>query len=590
MSKTLAALKQAMPTWLLLALAAALAALPLITGGYSCGHDFDFHLRSWMEVSTQWKGGILKPVWAFHAAWNTGEPRLLFYPPLSWVVGAALTLIVPWSGIAFTYTWLVFLLCGITMHRLLRRWVSPAVAFAGACLYIVNPYMLFCAYERTAYAELMAAAWMPLLLAALLRDRITAWRIALALALLWLTNAPAGVMGCYTILIIAVMRLALHLSKRDQHPGHFAARITAGTVLALALDSFYLVPFAVERRYISLTAALTPAASPDANFLFDHTADEFHNGVILHSSVTALILVALALVSGATLLILQRRTRTFQGMGSRDRASVQAAGINAITIILMLFSVVVLLVQFPFSAPVWHHAPELNFLQFPWRFLCMQGAVTTVVLTLLLERGGWRKQTWLAPAALVLVLTMAYAFANRTFRQGCDEEEGLQPQWTAFHQNQGFEQTDEYTPAGDDNDALKVSYPPAWIANTFNNTPIRGDGKVEPGTQTPPVQHIHPDDWRVTPTATAQDEFLIVRLRPFHGWHVLRDGVEVPAWQQRPDGLLPVPLRSAGTHQVEVLYRKPWDQWLGGLLSLLACAGTLYVARREERRGNRPVE
>lgn len=583
MSKTPEALKQTPLTVLLLALAAALAALPLLTGGYSCGHDFDFHLRSWMEVSTQWKSGIVKPVWAFHAAWNTGEPRLLFYPPLSWIVGAALTLIVPWSGIAFTYTWLVFLLCGITMHRLLRRWVSPAAAFAGACLYIVNPYMLFCAYERTAYAELMAAAWMPLLLAALLHDRITAWRIALALALLWLTNAPAGVMGCYTILVLAVMRLALHLSKRDTQPWRFAAHVTAGTVLAFALDSVYLVPFAVERRYISLTAALTPAASPDANFLFDHTTDEFHNGVILHSSVTALILVALAIVFGTALLLLQRRTRTFQGMGSRDRASVQAAGTHAITVILMLFSAIILLLQLPLSAAVWHHAPELNFLQFPWRFLAMQGAVTTVVLTLFLQQIQWRRQAWLRLAAMVLVTTMTYAFANRTFRQGCDDEEGLQPQWAVFHQGQGFEQTDEYTPSGDDNDALKVSYPPAWIANTFDNTPIRGDGKVEPGTQTPPVQHVRPDDWRITPTAGAPGQFLIVRLRPFHGWHVLRDGVEVATWQQRPDGLLPVPLRSAGTHQVEVVYRKPWDQWLGSLLSLLACTATLYVARREER-------
>ena len=193
--------------WIVLALAAVLAALPLLTRGYSCGHDFDFHLRSWMEVSTQWKSGIIKPVWAFHAAWDAGEPRFLFYPPLSWITGALLTLVLPWSSIAFSFTALVLFLSGVTMHRLLRRWVSPGIAIFGGCLYLVNPYMLFCAYERTAYAELMAAAWMPLLLIGLLRERVTAWRIAVAIALLWITNAPAAVVGCYSMLLIGGMRM-----------------------------------------------------------------------------------------------------------------------------------------------------------------------------------------------------------------------------------------------------------------------------------------------------------------------------------------------------------------------------------------------
>ena len=122
MSRLSSAFRHNILAWLVLALAAVLAALPLLTTGYSCGHDFDFHLRSWLEASTQWRSGILRPVWAFHAGWNAGEPRLLFYPPLSWITGALLTLIVPWSGIVFAFTAVTLLLCGITMRRLLRRW------------------------------------------------------------------------------------------------------------------------------------------------------------------------------------------------------------------------------------------------------------------------------------------------------------------------------------------------------------------------------------------------------------------------------------------------------------------------------------
>ncbi len=68
--------------------------------------------------------------------------------------------------------------------------------------------MLFTAYERTAYAELLAAVWIPLLLHAILREEVTIPRIAIPIALLWLTNAPAAVMSCYALALLAVVRIA----------------------------------------------------------------------------------------------------------------------------------------------------------------------------------------------------------------------------------------------------------------------------------------------------------------------------------------------------------------------------------------------
>ncbi|HEY9137262.1 MAG TPA: 6-pyruvoyl-tetrahydropterin synthase-related protein, partial [Terriglobus sp.] len=441
--------------WIILAIAALIAALPLLTHGYSCGHDFDFHLRSWMETSTQWKGGILKPIWAFHAAWNAGEPRLLFYPPLSIVTGSLLTLILPWSGIAYGFTAFVLFLSGVTMHRLLRRWVSPGLAIFGGCLYLVNPYMLFCAYERTAYAELMAAAWMPLLLLAILSRKTTAWRVAIAIALLWITNAPAAVVGCYSLLLIGAARWIYLLRKHPSEAKPYFLRLSGGFFLGLLLDSFYLVPFAIERKYITLNAALTPAANPDANYLFEYTADEFHNGVLLHTSTIVLILVFAALLCGAIFLLQERkRVQPFPSMHARDAALLHHDARHVTIVALILYSAVVLFLQTPFSSPIWHHGPELAFLQFPWRFLAMQSAVSVAVVMLTLKQITASRKSlhnakvvWIA-ASIVLVIAAAYGLANRTFRQGCDDEEGLTPQWNAFHHNEGFEQTDEYTPAG----------------------------------------------------------------------------------------------------------------------------------------------
>ncbi len=575
--------------WSILAIAALIAALPLLTHGYSCGHDFDFHLRSWMETSTQWKGGILKPVWAFHAAWNAGEPRLLFYPPLSIVTGALLTLILPWSGIAYGFTAFALFLSGVTMHRLLRRWVSPGLAIFGACLYLVNPYMLFCAYERTAYAELMAAAWMPLLLLAILSQRTTAWRVAIAIALLWITNAPAAVVGCYSLLLIGGTRWIYLLRRHPREAKPYFLRLSGGFLLGLLLDSFYLIPFAIERKYITLNAALTPAASPDANYIFHYTSDEFHNGVLLHSSTIVLILVTVALLCGGIFFLLERRrVKTFPGMHARDAALLHHDARHLTVAALMLYSVVVLFLQTPLSSPIWHHAPELAFLQFPWRFLAMQSAVSVAVVMLTLKQIAASskpftniKATWIV-ASLVLVIAAAYGLANHTFRQGCDDEEGLTPQWQSFHHGEGFEQTDEYTPAGADNDTMKIRLPAAWIAEDANNRPTSGDGSFPTGTPLPTEQFTHPDDFVFTANATHSDDALLVRLRLFHGWHIFLDGQEQTTFPQRPDGLLAVPLRTIGTHHVEARYRKPWDQWAGGALSLLGLLCVLFTGMREE--------
>src|SRR5882762_8400692 len=198
----------------LLLLAALIAVLPLILKGASCGHDFDFHIQNWMEVASQWRHGILLPRWAFTAAWDAGEPRLLFYPPISWHLGAILGLILPWTWTPIVFTWIALSLSGLTLYRLARHWCSPATSFFAACVYLANPYMLFTAYERTAYAELLAAAWMPLLLSSLLRKQISLGRIAIAVALLWLTNAPAAVVGCYSIVILGLIRIAQQRSDR----------------------------------------------------------------------------------------------------------------------------------------------------------------------------------------------------------------------------------------------------------------------------------------------------------------------------------------------------------------------------------------
>ena len=231
--------------------AALLAVLPVLVLGPSCGHDFDFHLLSWLEAAQQLAHGGY-PHWAFTPALNAGEPRFLFYPPLSWGLGAMLGLVLPWKFATTAFTWVCLTLCGFTAKRLVGRYASAGAATLAAVIYVVNPYMLFNAYERAAYGELLASAWLPLLFAAALAPELGVVALAVPIALLWLTNVPAAVMGCYALALLLAVRL---LMPGTVQRARLALRGLAGVLLGLALPAFYLLPAAFERRYVQAELA-----------------------------------------------------------------------------------------------------------------------------------------------------------------------------------------------------------------------------------------------------------------------------------------------------------------------------------------------
>ena len=94
-----------------------LAAAPMLFLGNAWGYDFDFHTSMWMDAAQQLRQGIILPHWAAGVNAGFGEPSLIFYPPLSWMGGGALGLMVPWKFAACAFVFLTLMLAGGAMWK-----------------------------------------------------------------------------------------------------------------------------------------------------------------------------------------------------------------------------------------------------------------------------------------------------------------------------------------------------------------------------------------------------------------------------------------------------------------------------------------
>ncbi|WP_433963743.1 hypothetical protein [Tunturiibacter gelidiferens] len=534
--------------YLLIPLAACIAILPLILHGCSCGHDFDFHLLNWMEAARQFSHGNLHPHWAYTAAWNAGEPRFVFYPPLSWALGAILTLIFPISATPILYTWLALTASGLALHRLARDFAPPTAALLAAILYTVNPYMLFTAYERTAYAELLAAAFIPLLLHAILRERVTIPGIAIPIALLWLTNAPAAVMSCYALALLTVIRLARpsNTPRKD-----IAVNTVAGTLLGMALAAFYILPAAYERRYVQITMAIIPNMRIQDNFLFHHTGDAPHDQVLHTASIIALILLVATLTAIVISIAQLRSPRNPDSRTPSDTAAPRPTNPNnqpssllerseaalcsirirttSLLASLATLTVAISLLLTPITNILWNHAPELAFLQFPWRFLAILAAAMSLAIALAIARVNLKPT---ASAAITIVVAAALTYpAYALFHQSCDEEDTPAAREALFHSNRGTDPTDEYTPTTADNDPLAQSDPAYWLSP---------DPNAKAPTQTQPAPA--PTHLTLNPPIP---EDLVLNLRDYPDWRITDNGSLITTREQRDDGLIALPLPPA---------------------------------------------
>ncbi len=584
MNPRLSARARALAGPTIIALAALLAIAPEMVRGGSCGHDFDFHLASWFDAHASWQQGVLYPHWAPSPNYEAGEPRFIFYPPLTWMLGAALGFFLRWPSVSIAMTWLLLAGAGLATYALARLVMQRGPATIAGSVALISCYSLFNAYERTAFGELAGGIWIPLVLFFLLRDQNPRGSIArraldgstaglaLALAGAWFSDVPLGVMTSY---LLAAVALGSALMRRSWAP---ILRATAAVILGLSLASIYLLPAIVQQKWVNEREATSdPGTRVEDSWIFARHADSAfaqHDAELFRVSVVGTLLLASTVLCA---LIAWRRKRL--------------PGPRSVWAPLALIPAVVLLLQLPVSVPIWDLLPKMRFLQFPWRWLITIQAPLGIFFAsaLWIERPRLRRISLIGMGLAMACVTLVEC---HFFFQACYPEDTPRAMQQDFAARTGFEGTDEYAPSFADNSLVALDLPDSCLTSSAK-TPLgkaQDDGTLQwnktqggcmatfPITHTgrPAAEHllVHFD--------APQPGFLVVRLRSYPAWRITLNGTTLDHLPERNDGLIAVPV-TAGHGDLRIDWQVTGSgiaaRWLSGL-SLVCLIALFFVERK----------
>jgi hypothetical protein len=539
--------------WLLagaLSLTASLIIIaPFFHWGSASGHDFEFHVSSWLDVAGQWKEGILFPRWTAWANHGFGEPRFIFYPPLSWMLAPVLSFFVPWAYVPVLFIVLVQTFAGISAFVLARRLLPYHAAIFAAVIYAANPNALLIIYMRSDFAELLANAFFPLLLLAALRltglletGKASRTRaivgFAVTFAAVWLSNAPAGVIMTYSVVLLFGW---IGFSERSWKPLAYGA---TGMALGFGLAGLYLVPAAYEQRWVNIGQVLSAGLLPSQNFLYTVIDDPEHNLFNWIASTNAIILIV---ATGIAALVVHRR-----GAGE-DLISEDAKMWR----VLLLLAAAATLMMLKSTAILWDVLPKLRFVQFPWRWMSILAVTFAWFLAAATTKPRYR---WIWMSTTIAVLAATGIFFVRNTWWDADDVPSLE--FTIEH-GRGFEGTDEYDPVGDDHYNLptKGPQPQAVIL------PVRDGLPVPDGTR------VFVERWtaeeRIIRVESPEPARLALRLLNYPAWQIRVNDSFIRPESPTDTNQMMVPIPH-GQSTIRVRFTRTLDRTVGLLLSLLS--------------------
>ena len=554
------------PAFLLSLCVSLLIVAPFFWRGIASGHDFEFHATSWLDVAGQWKQEILYPRWTEWANHGFGEPRFIFYPPLSWLLAPALSLFIPWDYVPAAFIVLVQTFAGLSAFAFARRMLPRSSALLAAACYTANPNALLMIYFRSDYAELLASAFFPLLLltalqlAGILESRSGRWRRTLVafsavFAAVWLSNAPAAVMATYSVTFLIAWAGLIRASWTPLFRG------AAGLALGFGLPAFYVVPAAYEQRWVNIAQALSPGLLPSENFLFTTVNDPEHT---FFNYMASTIAVAIMVFTGVAAIAVHKEI-------SQPDGTQQGRHLWGAFLLLSAFATALMLRP---TSIAWHLLPKLRFVQFPWRWMSI---LTVPFIYFLAAAFARQKFRWLVLiAAAALIVSTGIFLVHQTWWDA-EEFPALR---AAIASGEGFEGTDEYDPVGDDHYNLPAKALRAQIV------PLDEITESESATTAAPQPIVVIERWapeeKAVRVESSRPTRLALRLLNYPAWRVKVNASQIEPESAENSGQIVIPI-PAGQSRINIRFARTRDRTVGLAISLASLFTALFLLWWEAR-------
>ena len=401
-------------------------------------------------------------------------------------------------------------------------------------------------YWRSAFAELLAGALLPLLLLYVLRSDEDGDKgvvpLAVIVAAAWLTNIPAAVMVNYSLALLFVILAILRRSPRILIRGALAV------LLGAALAAFFLIPAAYEQKWVNIGEVLSPGVRPQDNFLFTNINDADHNRFNF----------LVSLVASGEMIVLAIAVFCSRAWERRD---------PRLWWTLFGWGLVAALLNFSFSSFLWVHLPELRYLQLPWRWLLCLNVAFTLLLTM-----SWRR--WLARVLVCTAMLLLLGFVGQR----------IQPPW--------WEKAEDFSQMLDASRAEPGTKAPM---STCRSRLIRTrSSRTLPAwlsmTGAAPDQQITIQRWNAESKSftaeVSQPGQLVLRLFNYPAWRVEVNGHLEATAAREVTGQMLIPIQAGESH-VEITFVRTWDRTAGGIISVFTALllGGLVIHTRLKNGG-----
>jgi hypothetical protein len=360
--------------WLVVALSV-FAWGPLLTPAYFFNaHDAKHSVFFLVEFDQTFRDGYLWPRWSPDFSFGYGYPLFNLYAPLSFYGAQVLVL----TGFGFTAAIKIMYIlatigAGLSMYGFVRRLYGTDAGLLAAVVYMYVPFHLVEIFVRSAYAEFVALAVIPLLFWAFteLVSSPSPRRVALAaLAYGALALTHHTTFFTYTpLLMIYIIFLLLVWAGFGPKP--FVSRaLSAGAAgaLGVGLAGIYLIPLVAELRFVKVEQWTSGSYDYLQHFVYfsQLLSPEWGFGYagagLLDDFSFQIGIVALSLFSFVVVLSLSHRYPH-----------------RNIAFFFIVLTMAAILMMSTAAESIWQVLPIAALVQFPWRLLTVSAFCIAVV-------------------------------------------------------------------------------------------------------------------------------------------------------------------------------------------------------------------